>query len=160
MWIPRHQQLTVGAEGQPDLSICDRNLSSLAASTGPGSGGVGEDPAASPSPMVFFAVAERSMPSLTLLGQTSMQNVDLFIQTYSCVSEWFDQERLANATLLPQSSLKVASWCIAFPCLVAATCIIFNRKYCFLRYDGDNTTLHLQSWLIPWCGALCSLLVL
>ena len=60
------------------LMLDDVNVSS--SSTGPSTG-------SKPEPCCFFSIAEKPMTSLTLLGETSMRNVDFFVTTYDCVSE-------------------------------------------------------------------------
>lgn len=35
----------------------------------------------------FFRVAEKPLTALTMLGETSMHNVDMFVQTYDCIQE-------------------------------------------------------------------------
>ena len=36
---------------------------------------------------IFFRVAEKPLTALTMLGETSMHNVYMFVQTYDCIQE-------------------------------------------------------------------------
>lgn len=74
----------------------------------------GGDGGSRPRESIFFTVSDKSLSSFTLLGDTSMKDVDLFLQSYSCVSEsggsHGERDESSVALVYPRADVLVATW--------------------------------------------------